>query len=107
MSDFLFLSAAEPLAAQVAGELAENATQTKSVIEKFFDTFSLLLQATSDNDIAAVNKATVIFFFILIPPLILYLPILNIIIFMVNQLMPIHVIIFFYNYLYYYCFFLY
>ena len=40
MSDFLFLSAAEPLAAQVAGELAENATQTKSVIEKFFDTFS-------------------------------------------------------------------
>ena len=39
MSDFLFLSAAEPLAAQVAGELAENATQTKSVIEKFFDTF--------------------------------------------------------------------
>ena len=27
-------------ASQVAGELAENATQTKSVIEKFFDTFS-------------------------------------------------------------------
>ena len=41
MRNFLFLSAMEPLASQVADELAENATQTKSVIEKFFDTFSL------------------------------------------------------------------
>ena len=51
LSDFLFLSAAEPLAAQVAGELAENATQTKSVIEKFFDTFYLINEVYKDNSI--------------------------------------------------------
>ena len=41
MRNFLFLSAAEPLASQVADELSENAEQTKSAIEKFFDHFSL------------------------------------------------------------------
>ena len=41
MRNFLFLSAAEPLASQVADELSENAEQTRSAIEKFFDHFSL------------------------------------------------------------------
>lgn len=41
MQNFLFLSAAEPLASQVADELSENAEQTRSAIEKFFDHFSL------------------------------------------------------------------
>ena len=41
MRNFLFLSAMEPLASQVADELSENAEQTKSTIEKFFDHFSL------------------------------------------------------------------
>ena len=41
MQNFLFLSAAEPLASQVADELSENAEQTRSTIEKFFDHFSL------------------------------------------------------------------
>ena len=41
MRNFLFLSAMEPLASQVADELSENAEQTRSTIEKFFDHFSL------------------------------------------------------------------
>lgn len=41
MRNFLFLSAMEPLASQVADELSENAEQTRSAIEKFFDHFSL------------------------------------------------------------------
>ena len=41
MRNFLFLSAMEPLASQVADELSENSEQTRSTIEKFFDHFSL------------------------------------------------------------------
>ena len=40
MTGFLFLSAAEPLASQVAEELSENAEQTKSAVSKILSTFS-------------------------------------------------------------------
>ena len=40
MTGFLFLSAAEPLASQVAEELSENAEQTKSAVSKILTTFS-------------------------------------------------------------------
>lgn len=41
MQKFLFLSAMEPLASQVAEELTENADTTRSAVEKIFDHFSL------------------------------------------------------------------
>lgn len=41
MQKFLFLSAIEPLASQVAEELTENADTTRSAVEKIFDHFSL------------------------------------------------------------------
>ncbi len=37
----LFLTATEALASEIAGELTENAEQTRSTLQKFFDTFSL------------------------------------------------------------------
>ena len=41
MPHYLFLSATEILASEVANELSENAEQTKSAISNFFDAFSL------------------------------------------------------------------
>ena len=41
MPHYLFLSATEVLASEVANELSENAEQTRSAISKFFDAFSL------------------------------------------------------------------